>query len=74
MNNEPFRTINDRPIFWASHGVIHQCEGAEVHRGIRLLWTLCEIDVPADTAFHPDGTDSVTCVKCQALATKEPQS
>ena len=47
-----FDTINDRPIFWTDKaGVTHRCEGADVHRDVRLLWTKCERDVPADAAF-----------------------
>ena len=57
--------IDNRPIFWTdSAGVTHRCEGAEVHRGIRLLWTKCERDVPANTAFLPGDNDAVTCERC----------
>lgn len=49
-----FRTINSRPIRWADQsGVVHACEGADVHPGVRLLWTLCNRDVPANKAFLP---------------------
>ena len=59
------REINNRPMFWTDKtGVTHKCEGADVHKGIRLLWTLCEIDVPANSAFLPAGDDRVTCKVC----------
>jgi hypothetical protein len=49
-----FRTIEDRPIFWTDdHGVTHRCEGADIHVDVRLLWTLCNKDVPANAAFLP---------------------
>ena len=63
--NDTFRTINDRNIFWKDNqAFIHACEGAMVHPGVRLLWTLCERDVPADSAFHPEIGDKVTCATC----------
>ena len=59
------REINNRPIFWTDKtGVTHKCEGADVHRGIRPMWTLCEIDVPANSAFLPGGDDRITCKVC----------
>lgn len=62
-----FRTINRKPIFWQDkQGFVHAVEGADVHPGIRLLWTLCERDVPADKAFI--GHEAVTCATCTARA------
>lgn len=62
-----FSTINGKSIFWKDkQGFVHNCEGADVHAGIRLLWTLCGRDVPANAAFHPKTDDIVTCATCVA--------
>ena len=63
-----FSTINSRPIRWTDKtGLTHVVEGADVHADVRLLWTLCERDVPADQAFLPATGDSfelcMTCMK-----------
>lgn len=70
---DTFRTISrgghNRPIYWTDRkDVTHICEGADVHRDVRLLWTLCERDVPANTAFLPGDGDKPTCPKCRDLA------
>lgn len=58
-----FRTIDGATLRWTDrNGAIHAVEGADVHRGVRLLWTLCERDVPADTAFK--SAEPVTCERC----------
>lgn len=50
---------------------IHACESSEVHPGVRLVWTLCERDVPANKAFTATGQPSnvtpepVTCATCK---------
>lgn len=62
-----FMTINNRSIFWTDkQGFTHICEGDDVHRNVRLLWTLCERDVPANAAFHPGSNDRATCATCIA--------
>lgn len=66
--SDTFRTINDKPIFWQQNGIIHACEGAEVHRGITLLWTLCERDVPANSAFTTSEAVTATCRRCAERA------
>jgi len=67
-----FRTLNGRPIHYRGQktGIVHACEGADVHPDVRLLWTLCSIDVPADAAYLPDppNEDPVTCPRCIAAA------
>ena len=60
-----FREINHKPIFWQRGDTIHAVEGADVHPDIRLLWTLCEIDVPAGEAFISRDA-KITCEKCAA--------
>ena len=63
--------INDRPIWWQDKaGVIHVCEGDDVHRGVRLFWTLCNRDVPANEAFFPATNDRATCEACLTAAKK----
>jgi hypothetical protein len=68
-----FHTIDGQPIVWRDiAGTVHRCEGANVHPGIRLLWTDCERDVPANAAFLADGNDRVTCPKCLAATASTP--
>jgi hypothetical protein len=60
-----FRTLDSRPIFWTDNtGSTRRCEGADIHRGVRMLWALCNQDVPADALFHPGDGNAVTCRKC----------
>lgn len=75
--SETFKTIRhngvELPIHWRGKRYTHACEGADIHRpvvggspGVRLIWTLCEIDVPANAAYLPvGGSDPVTCPTCQ---------
>lgn len=52
-------------IYYDDGAVIHSCEAAEVHPGIRLVWTHCERDVPANQGFTVKGEQpAVTCQKC----------
>lgn len=74
MNQATIRTINDREIWWQDkQGLVHACEGADVHRNVRLFWTLCERDVPANTAFHPGSDDKLTCATCGAARATIPR-
>lgn len=69
LPNQVFRTINGRQIYWqGGSGKIHICEGSDVHRDVRLLWTLCERDVPADAAFISPNQVEATCPKCVAIS------
>lgn len=63
---DTFREIDSRPIWWTDKdGVTHVCEGANVHPDIRLIWTLCEIDVPGGEAYLPaTGDYGLSCSKC----------
>lgn len=63
-----FRTLDDKPIRWTDKtGLVHAVEGSDVHRGIRLLWTLCHRDVPANTAWLPKPGDNYEmCGTCLA--------
>lgn len=63
--SDTFRTIDNRPIFWRGKVHVHACEGADIHRDVRLIWTLCQRDVPANAAYLCDG-EQVDCPKCLA--------
>src|SRR5690348_13644006 len=40
----PFRKFEGDPIFWRDdRGILHRCEGADVHGDVRLIWTLCGV-------------------------------
>lgn len=73
MNNDTFREIDGKPIRWTDKtGVVHACEGSDVHPGVRLLWTLCERDVPANTAWHPKPGDHFEmCATCLSRLNRE---
>lgn len=68
-----FDTISGKELRWTDQrGLVHVVVGADVHEGVRLLWTLCERDVPAGKAWlrgnqykEPDGGYEVcaTCMK-----------
>jgi hypothetical protein len=65
---DAYHTIRDpvdgpRPIRWMDgRGTVHACEAADVHRDIRLVWTLCQRDVPANAARLDHGpVDCPTC-------------
>lgn len=64
-----FDKIDGRPIHWRDHaGTVHLVEGADVHPGVRLLWTKCGKDVPANSAFLPGDTDPAAgCEDCAQL-------
>lgn len=65
MTNGSFRQINGNPIMYTDpKGVTHSCEGSNIHRGIRLIWTDCQKDVPANAA-HTGGNAVVNCELCQ---------
>ena len=57
--------IDGKPIKWDDGKVIHSVEGADLNfyqNSIRLLWTKCDRDVPANKAFTSD--DKVDCPTC----------
>lgn len=63
--NQTFRTMDRKPIYWRDkQDFVHACEGSDVQPGVRLIWTLCERDVPANAAYKCDG-DDVTCATCK---------
>lgn len=71
MDDDTFREINSRPILWRNGKHMHICEGVDLHPGVRLLWTLCKRDVPANAAFHPAPGDRATCPVCIAASEED---
>ena len=62
--------LDGKPVLWEDAlGVFHAAEGCYVSppRDLTLLlWTRCgQHDIPANTAFHPNVSDAVTCPYCQ---------
>lgn len=51
-----------RHLYESPDGLMHECEGGEAVPGEYLVWTKCEIDVPANKSFM--GEESATCPKC----------
>lgn len=69
-DNQVFTTVdrgcNRLPMRWERKGVMHACEGSEVHRGVTLIWTRCgKHDVPANAAWT--GHDDITCDACKEI-------
>jgi hypothetical protein len=62
-----FSILRGFPIFWNGRVFRHSVQGADAHPGVRLLWTRCGIDVPADTAFLDGFETEVTCPKCAKI-------
>lgn len=72
---DTFTTDKGKRIVWRdADKVLHACEGAEVHPGVRLLWTRCatgeasarpgSLDVPADAAWQQRPEDTIDCPSC----------
>ena len=59
-------------LYQDKNGVIHACEGSEVHRGIYLVWTKCDKDVPANQSFKSD--EKPTCEECLLKIKDEPEN
>jgi hypothetical protein len=65
-----FNTLQDLPIHWKdTKGVVHRCEGADVHPDVQLIWTLCRRDVPANESYlpKPPEDDPITCPFCRGI-------
>jgi hypothetical protein len=55
------------PIYFEDRKVIHACESGIIVPGVRLVWTKCDRDVPANAGFTVKGhAIEVTCQKCRA--------
>jgi len=47
MSDNQTRQITES-IYYDDSRVIHACESAIIDRGVRLVWTKCDMDVPDD--------------------------
>ena len=67
MSDNETRQIT-QPIYYDDGKVIHACESAIMDRGVRLVWTKCDMDVPEDQSFIVEGGEApaITCPKCLA--------
>lgn len=54
---------DSKSIMWDDGKVIHLCESTPVDRMPRLIWTKCQIDVPANAAFHSQ-SERPNCPEC----------
>lgn len=61
-NDLPEITSEGRLLWQSQDGQLHFCEGSEAHPGVKLIWTLCEKDVPANKAFR--SWEGPTCMAC----------
>lgn len=60
-----FSLINNCHIIWTGkNGITHACQGADLHPGVRLLWTFCESDVSANGAMLARDASKVDCPLC----------
>ena len=62
--SHPFKTINGKPIFYQQGNIVHSVEGGKGPNDINILWTLCNIDVPANEGFISSDA-VVTCPGCK---------
>jgi hypothetical protein len=66
MSDNQTRQVTD-PIYYDDGEVIHACESAIMDRGVRLVWTKCDTDVPDDQSFTVEGeAPAITCQECLA--------
>lgn len=57
------KCLGEEPeLMWDDGKVVHACESTPVDPMPRLIWTKCQIDVPANAAF--EGYEAVTCPRC----------
>lgn len=54
--------MTGQEIKWDDGKVLHLCESTPVDRMPRLIWTKCQMDVPANMAFKSH--EAITCQKC----------
>jgi hypothetical protein len=61
------------PIYWDHGGATHACQSTKIDGGVRLVWTLCDIDVPHDEAYWFDrgaAGAEITCSQCLVAAAR----
>ena len=65
--------VKGKRVFWTdAKGVTHLCDGGDGPGTVGLiLWTVCEVDVPANAAFTQKFSEpAITCEKCKAKETR----
>ena len=54
-----------KQIYWNDGEHIHACDSSIVLPRIRLVWTRCLKDVPANAGYRVEnGTEKITCGAC----------
>jgi hypothetical protein len=59
-------------IYEDNRGVLHSCESTEAHRGIVLVWTKCDKDVPSNESFL--SLEKPNCSACSSTSPPLPPS
>jgi hypothetical protein len=55
-----------QPVYYDGE-FVHACEHPLMHRGVRLMWTKCDMDVPEDQGLTVEsGAPAITCPECLA--------
>jgi hypothetical protein len=64
--HQVFETINGKEMRWSDQrGLTHVVVGADIHQGVRVLWTLCDRDVPGGKAWLLEPGDAhELCMTC----------
>jgi hypothetical protein len=61
--------VDGRPLRYIdANGVVHACGYADVLDGIRLVWTMCDRDVPPNAAWTAESDGELTCTLCRIKA------
>jgi hypothetical protein len=70
MSDNQTQQITD-PIYYDDGEFIHACESAIMGRGVRLMWTKYDMDVPDNQGFRVMGeAPAITCPECRAAMTR----
>ena len=56
---------------YEADGIVHSYEGGHVDSDTYIVWTKCEIDVPANKSFKSN--EAVTCDKCMSVLIRQGQ-
>jgi hypothetical protein len=66
MSDNGTRQIT-QPIYYDDGKVVHACDSAIMDRGVRLVRTKCDMDVPQDQSFTVESeAPAITCPECLA--------
>lgn len=50
-------------LYESKEGKLHLCDSSNIHAEIKLVWTKCQIDVPAGQSFK-SYYENPTCKEC----------